>query len=143
MYEKQEQPLRELARSEPLQERVRLMTESVTATSPNGIKLVRVFIDTDPVTGKPKDEARLEVIFYNPNYLTGGGSIALVTKPKQIFPISGGTRLRGGGATGQVQVKLITPTPTEPNVLNLVVQPVGDYSTYLLTLITPATKNWK
>jgi hypothetical protein len=143
MYEKQEQPLRELARSEPLQKRVRLMTESVTATSPNGVKLVRVVIETDPITNKPKDEARLDVHFYNPNYLTGTGSIALAARPKEIFPISGGARVRGGDASGQIQVNSITPSATDPNVLILVVKPVGDYSTYLLTLITPAAKNWK
>lgn len=142
MYEREEQPLREIARSEPLQERIRLMTESVTATSPNGIKLVRVSIDIDPITNKPKDEARLDIYFYNPNYLTGAGSVALVAKPKEVFPISGGSRVRGGDAIGQIQVTTITPSATDPNVLTLVVKPVGDYSTYLLTLITPSGKNW-
>lgn len=119
------------------------MTESVTVTSPNGIKLVRVFIDIDPVTNKPKDEARLDVYFYNPNYLIGPGNVALVAKPKEVFPISGGTRVRGGSALGQIQVTSLTPSASDPNVLSLVVKPVGDYSTYLLTLITPSGKNWK
>lgn len=141
MFETQEPPLRDLARNEPLLERSRLMTESVGPASPNGIKLVRVFIEIDPITNKPKDEARLDVYFYNPNYLTGANSVATVTKPKDIFMISGGTRVRGGKAAGQVQVDSITPA-ADPNVLSLVVKPVGDYSTYTLTLVTPLGKNW-
>ena len=197
MYDELEKPLRELALSEPLAERARLMTDvpakmpesvvdamppacktaltqpaatplykkpihssdvyelqakvadltaaqrkSILDCLPNGIKAVRVFIDLDPITGKPKDEARLEVYFFNPNYLA-----ATITKyatnnsnAKKIFPISGGSRLRAGAATGQVQVDssgsppdsaVTMPDATKP-VLILVVKPVGDYSTYTL-----------
>ena len=137
MYEEIETPLRELARSEPLLERARLMTDAPAANAPNGIKLVRV-ISVDNVT----DEARIEVHFFNLNYLadivtkyTGDRSLA-----KRIFPISGGSRIRAGGALGQVQVDS-SPLPAPPSItlpvaakpeLILRVKPVGDYSTYTL-----------
>ncbi len=147
MYEEIETPLRELARSEPLHERARLMTDSPGPTAPNGIKLLRV-VQVDNVA----DIALFEVHFYNLNYLasivanyTGSNGLA-----KTLFPISGGTRLRAGRALGQVQVDstgnppnvaITQPDPTKP-VLRLVVKPIGDYSTYTLGLNTagvPAT----
>ncbi len=136
MYDELEKPLRELALSEPLAERARLMTDSPGPNAPNGIKLVRVSVDT------ALDQARLEVHFFNLNYLadivaaySGNRSLA-----KQLFPISGGARLRAGSALGQVQVSTLPlpapasitmPDATKP-VLMLVVKPIGDYSTYTL-----------
>ena len=143
MYDELEKPLRELALSEPLAERVRLMTDAPAANTQNGIKAVRVFIDNDPITTKPKDEARLEVYFFNLNFLaaivaeyTGNNS-----KAKTIFPIAGGSRLRAGSALGQVQVDSSLSPPAAPAismpdavtpVLTLIVKPVGDYSMYTL-----------
>jgi len=143
MYDELEKPLRELALSEPLAERARLMTDAPAANTQNGIKAVRVFIDIDPITSKPKDEARLEVYFFNLNFLaaivteyTGNNS-----KAKTIFPISGGSRLRAGSALGQVQVDSSLSPPAAPAismpdvttpVLTLIVKPGGDYSTYTL-----------
>ena len=143
MYDELEKPLRELALREPLAERVRLMTDSPAANTQNGIKAVRVFIDIDPITSQPKDEARIEVYFFNLNFLasivteyTGNNS-----KAKTILPISGGSRLRAGSALGQVQVDSSPSPPAAPAismpdvtkpVLALIVKPVGDYSTYTL-----------
>ena len=152
MYEELEKPLRELALSEPLSERARLMTDPLTATTQNGIKLVSVFIDIDPITLKPKGEARLEVHFFNLNFLA---DIVLKyagnnSRAKSIFPISGGSRLRAGSATGQVQVDssgspanpaITMPSATEP-VLALIVKPVGDYSTYTLGVSALTGTNW-
>jgi hypothetical protein len=135
MYEEIETPLRDLARSEPLAERARLMTDSPGPTAPNGIRLVRVAVDN------ATDTATLDVHFYNQNYLA-----AVVThyngnhsRGKSIFPISGGSRLRAGSAAGQVQVvstpgppaAITRPDPTKP-ILRLIVRPIGDYSTYTL-----------
>ena len=64
MYEEPETILRELARSEPLLERARLMTESPGPNAPNGLKMVRV-VSVDTAT----DRAVLDVHFYNLNYL--------------------------------------------------------------------------
>ena len=95
MYEETETPLRELARSEPLLERTRLMTDAPGPNAPNGLKMIRV-VSVDTAT----DRAVLDVHFYNLNYLP------LIlnryntnnSRAKSIFPISGGTRVRGGAA---------------------------------------------
>ncbi len=141
MYNALETPLRELARAEPLLERARLMSDAPGPAAPNGIKLLRV-VQID----KAADTARFELYFYNLNYLadlvanyTGNNSLA-----KTLFPIFGGTRIRAGSALGQVQVDstgnppnaaVTLPDPTKP-VLNLIVRPIGDYSTYTLGLNT-------
>ena len=194
MFEEREKPLRELAASEPLEKRLRLITDLPAEvrkalfdampqdlkdllTAPaqpvytldgavyrltgtvsnigihdknrilealktigiaNGIKMVRVSID-DP------NEATLEVHFFNANYLD---EIAFKYKgdyktANQLFPISGGARLRAGDALGQVQVDssptrhapaIRRPDPPVPGspILYLAVRPVGDYSTYTL-----------
>lgn len=147
MYNKLEKPLRELALSEPLAERARLMTNAPAANAPNGIKLVRV-ISVDSL----KDEAGIEVHFFNLNYLTD-----IVTKytadrslAKTILQISGGSRIRAGAALGQVQVD-ISPAPAEPSitmrsaiepVLIIRVKPIGDYSTYMLGISTLQNPGW-
>jgi hypothetical protein len=138
MYEELEQPLRELAQSEPLAKRARAMSDSPGPNAPNGIKLVRVAVDN------ASDTALLEVYFYNVNYLPAivAKYTANRSKAKDIFPIYGGSRVRAGSAAGQVQVNsspapappaIIMPVATEP-VLHLLVSPVGDYSTYTLGL---------
>lgn len=145
MYEKTEQPLRELARNEPLLERARLMTDSPGPNTPNGMKLVQAAVDNI------NDTAVLDVHFYNRNYLPDiiARYTANNSRAKSIFPISGGTRLRAGSATGQVQVDstgnppdtaITLPDPAKP-VLRLVVKPIGDYSTYTLGLSTTGIPN--
>jgi hypothetical protein len=147
MYFEPETPLRELAQSEPLAARARLMTDAPAAHAPNGIKLLRVA----SVDGA-QNEARLEVHFFNCNYLAD-----IVTKyandtsvPKRIFPISGGSRIRAGEALGQVQVdssplpaspSITMPTATKP-VLVLRVHPIGDYSTYTLGVCMLQNTGW-
>lgn len=146
MYEEPAIPLRELARSEPLRERARLMTDSPGPTAPNGIKLLRV-VEVDHAL----DTAVLDLYFYNLNILaaivleyTGNNNLA-----KMIFTISGGHRIRAGSALGQVQVDstgsppnaaITQPDSTKP-VLRLVVKPIGDYSTYTLGVSTGGIPN--
>lgn len=127
MYEEVETPLRELARSEPLLERARLMTDSPGPNAPNGIKLVRV-VSLNTST----DTAEFEVYFYNLNYLA---NVAAAANPKAVFPISGGIRVRAGSALGQVQVTNMSMPDPGRSLLRLVVKPIGDYSTYTLTLV--------
>jgi hypothetical protein len=134
MFAHLEKPLRELALSEPLAVRARLMTDAPAATAPNGIKLARV-VAVDAAA----DEARIEVHFFNGNYL--GDLVARYDADKslanRIFPISGGSRIRAGGALGQVQVDSsaapASPAITRPDaskpMLLLRVSPIGDYST--------------
>jgi hypothetical protein len=136
MYEETETPLRELARSEPLLERARLMTDAPGPNAPNGLKMIRV-VSVDTAT----DRAVLDVHFYNLNYLPTilNRYNTNNSRAKSIFPISGGTRVRAGAAAGQVQV-MSTPSPplaiTIPDVtkpiVRIIVSPIGDYSTYTL-----------
>lgn len=134
MYEEQETLLRDLARSEPLLERARLMTEAPGPNAPNGLKMIRV-VSVDTGT----DRAVLDIHSYNLNYLPTilARYNANNSRAKTIFPISGGTRVRAGAAAGQVQV-MSTPAPpaaitipdaTKP-VVRVIVSPIGDYSTY-------------
>jgi len=138
MYEELEKPLRELARSEPLAERARRMTDAPAANTANGMKMVRVSVDN------AKNEARLEVHFFNLNYLAAivAAYSGNNTQAKSLFPVSGGARLRAGSALGQVQVDSSTapavpaismPDAAKP-VLILIVKPIGDYSTYMLEI---------
>lgn len=129
MYNDVERPLRELARTEPLAERARAMSDSPGPAAANGIKLLRV-VTIDTVT----DTATLDVHFYNRNYLAAlAAGVA-----GNVFPIAGGTRVRAGSATGQVQAVSITmPDPARP-ALRLAVKPIGDYSTYTLSLVPSA-----
>ena len=111
----------------PIGERLRILE---CLGIPNGIKLVFVRIDS-------AGRATLAVHFHNRNYL---GTIlhklnSERVPARRIFSISGGHRLPAGPASGMVQVTDIGGDVTQP-VLNLTVQPVGDYSTYKLRLNT-------
>jgi hypothetical protein len=82
-------------------------------------------------------EAGLEVHFFNDLNLAALAAAA-AAHPDQILsmlPIAGGGRILAGPLTGQVQVTAVTHPST--GVLLLVVQPVGDYSVYTLTVQQP------
>lgn len=95
----------------------------------NGFKLV--FVSLTPAAA-PTD-ALLDVEFQN------AGSLPAVLNdinvggipPTTIFPLRGGTRLIAGDQPGQVQVVKVQAGAT-PEMLRLVVRPIGDYSTYTL-----------
>ena len=96
-------------------------------TTLNGFDLV--FVELDDSVDPPV--ARLTAEFINDVALAeiladhAGG-----TPANQIFPISGGRRLRGGDLPGEVQVtEIAAGTATS---LQLTVAPIGDYSTYRL-----------
>lgn len=88
----------------------------------NGFKLA--FVEVHAQATPP--HALLDVEFHNANHLS----------PLPVagdFAISGGTRLRGGSAPGQVRVSQVEAAAgTAPNMLRLRVEPIGDYSTYTL-----------
>lgn len=104
----------------------------------NGIKLVFVSL--------AGDEAILEVQFFNRNYLKkivdkyDAEKAADPTIARRIFSISGGHRVPAGAASGQVQVQAIElPADFDARqltTLKLTVKPIGDYSTYKLSLNT-------
>jgi Baseplate J-like protein len=106
--------------------------EQLASKNLNGMKLVLVTLEP-PVN---PTEARLEVYFFNEKELSNIATSA--TSAKEIFPISGGHRILGGFASNQVQVTQITsPSPNPDNKLMLRVKPIGDYSTYTLSLNFP------
>jgi len=96
----------------------------------NGI--ARLFVRLLPAAAPT--EAWLDVEFHNALVLPailvaiGGGAT-----PHSLFPITGGTRLRGGPSAGQVRVNQVLPGLV-PTQLRLRVQPIGDYSTYTLAV---------
>ncbi len=105
----------------------------------NGIRLVFVAI--------AGDTAMLEVQFFNRNYLQKVIDKYNAESPldpavaRRIFAISGGHRLPAGPAAGQVQVRTIAkpadfddPNSKQPTTLVLTVQPIGDYSSYTLSI---------
>jgi hypothetical protein len=93
----------------------------------NGMRQVRVSLDetTSPPT------AILDVSFWNAQQLSQ--IVADPAKPSTLFPLSGGHRLRAGASTGMVQVIAIAAT-ADPTMLRLTVAPIGDYSTYTLSV---------
>lgn len=98
----------------------------------NGIRLILVSLhpDTDLT------EAHLAVHFYNANELQAifDDFAADPARAREIFPVTGGHRVRGGPLSGQVQITDIAQDPADDTVLRLTVQPIGDYSTYTLSV---------
>jgi hypothetical protein len=100
---------------------------SLDAKGLNGLRQVRVTLDlaaTPPC-------AYLDVAFWDDKELAN--ILADTAAPSLIFPITGGNRLRGGRSQGQVQVAAIAAT-ADPLTLRLTVSPIGDYSTYTLSV---------
>ncbi len=99
----------------------------------NGIRLVLVSLspNVNPT------EAILTVHFYNNNELSTIVSeiAANSARAKEIFPITGGHRILGGSLTGQVQVFAVAEDAEDDKVLHLTVRPIGDYSTYTLSVV--------
>jgi hypothetical protein len=94
----------------------------------NGIRMMLV---------RPEaDQAVLETHFFNLNYLESV-LLKIAADPSiasRIFPISGGHRILAGSAEDQVRVvSASAPRPNEP-VIEFVVKPIGDYSTYTLSI---------
>lgn len=92
---------------------------------PNGIRQVLVSINAD--------QALLDVYFFNKNLFNK--ILSDSSDPHDIFPIKGGGRLPAGPKENQVMVTGINPV-VNPNeaILRLTVTPIGDYSTYTLSI---------
>ncbi len=102
----------------------------------NGIKLVLVTLGPAPA------QAVLEAHFFNSNQLSNirDEIVAGTRQATDIFPITGGHRILGGPLAGQVRVVGIEADPPDGDppdgkVLRLTVEPVGDYSTYTLSVV--------
>jgi hypothetical protein len=98
----------------------------------NGVDFV--LVDLEP-SAAPVD-ARLEVHFLNTNHVADLLAAAQASDAARLalFPITGGHRLVAGPASGQVQATAIAAGPTA-DTLVLTVAPIGDYSTYTLTVL--------
>ncbi|OQX17043.1 MAG: putative baseplate assembly protein [Desulfobulbaceae bacterium A2] len=97
----------------------------------NGLRLL--LVDIQDTT------ARLTLYWYNHNFLDEllAATAADPALARRLFPLRGGRRLPAGEATGQVQVQAVqppaVPDPAQPSLI-LTVRPIGDYSTYTLSL---------
>ena len=96
--------------------------------------LSRIFVSLDTVADPAF--AVLGVEFHNSLFLS-----ALLQRinvdgipPADVFQITGGSRIPAGTAPGQVQVEAAAAGSTDTFV-ELTVRPIGDYSTYTLTVI--------
>lgn len=105
---------------------------SLAANGFNGLRFLTVdSLDTaaDPTT------ASIELVFINKEALSDilteiAGNPASVTT---VFAVQGGQRIRAGKANGQVKVVNAT-AGTSSDSIALTLAPVGDYSTYTLSL---------
>lgn len=95
----------------------------------NGFKLV--FVSLDPPAAPT--QAFLDVEFHNNNELANivNAITTNLKTPNQVFPISGGSRIKAGDLPGQLKVLQVS-AGLAANQLRLRVQPIGDYSTYTL-----------
>ncbi len=101
----------------------------------NGMRLVRVLL----VPAGSPDRAHLYVEFFNEHGVDDLRSAAADPADAPfVFPVTGGLRLPAGPLPGQVRVTLAEADPEgNPRVLRLTVEPIGDYTTYTLTVHPP------
>jgi hypothetical protein len=99
--------------------------------------LAAALMSFDPPAGP--SQARMELHFINALHVADIlAGIAGGTDPAAVFSIRGGHRLPAGPAAGQVRCVGVSAGPL-PRALVLVIEPVGDYSTYgLECLFDPA-----
>lgn len=116
--------------AEALAERARNLT------SCNGLRLARVEL----VPAGTPTQAHLYVELINTHGVAALLAAATPAAAPFVFPLSGGVRLPAGPLARQVRVTAAAqPDPVgEPEVLRLTVEPIGDYSTYTLSVAPPA-----
>jgi hypothetical protein len=112
------------------QDAVNERANDLEAANFNGLKrlIVRVF----PAAAPP--HAELEVHLHNPlhrNTLILAGDTP--ARASLLFPLRGGRRIRAGSATGQVRVLAVNAGPSADSII-LRTAPIGDYSTYILSV---------
>jgi hypothetical protein len=93
----------------------------------NGLRELRLTLDL--AASPPR--AVVDLRFWNTHELAA--ILADPTPPALMFPITGGSRLRGGRSAGMVQVTSVTAT-ADPTVFRILISPIGDYSTYTMSI---------
>lgn len=111
----------------PFRDQTALADRVKTLGALNGLRELRLTLDL--AASPPR--AMIDLRFWNTNELAA--IVADPAAPAITFPISGGSRLRGGRSAGMVQATSIAVT-ADPAVLRLEVSPIGDYSTYTLSV---------
>src|SRR6478609_4922832 len=108
------------------QEAIRNRAQRLENNELNGIDFILVSLTPNVNSSK----ALLEIHFFNNNHIID------LTDPnfKNVFIISGGYRIIAGSAIGQIKVTAVESVQNVPNSLMLTVEPIGDYSTYTLTI---------
>lgn len=97
----------------------------------NGLRAALVSFDPPALPG----QARVELHFINDLHVAAIlADIAGGAAPEDIFAISGGHRVRAGAGVGEVKCISAVAGPVA-EALVLVLEPVGDYSTYTLELV--------
>ncbi len=108
--------------------------DALAALGLDGLRLALVSLPAGP----NPDHADVELHFITGLHVTailadiGGDPV----RARQVFRIRGGTRIVAGNATGQVKVS--AAAPVDAQTLSLRVEPVGDYSTYVIELVWDA-----
>lgn len=97
----------------------------------NGLRAALMSFDPPASAG----QARMELHFFTAHHIDAVlDLIAGDVHPWDIFDITGGHRLRAGPGAGQVKV-LSAARLAGQNAIELVIDPVGDYSTYRLEVM--------
>jgi len=97
----------------------------------NGLRAALLSFDPPAMPG----QARVELHFINALHVADIlAEIAGPAAPEDIFVVRGGHRVRAGAGAGEVKCISAIAGPV-PEALVLVLEPVGDYSTYALELV--------
>ncbi|MEQ9498475.1 MAG: baseplate J/gp47 family protein [Deltaproteobacteria bacterium] len=104
--------------------------DQLDANNLNGLYLA--FVSITPPSSMAEATVRLQ--FFTTHHVAAMVATANADPagPHAVFQIYGGTRRVAGPAPGSVRVESVMQTA--PNEVELIVRPVGDYSTYTLTI---------
>ncbi len=96
----------------------------------NGLDAALVSVD------RATDRARIELHFFNDRHVADilGDVAADPPSVADVFRVHGGHRIRAGMGTGEVRTTSAAAGPVAESLM-LLVEPIGDYSTYRLELV--------
>ena len=106
-------------------EALKKRAKSLSGKGLNGID----FILVKPLDNQNPPRAEIEIHFINNRAVN-----ALFTAGTNSFLISGGHRIKAGPANNDLKVVDVKKVAGQRNLLTLEVRPIGDYSTYMLSI---------